>query len=541
MQFIKTLTDAEAYQSLRKTSLTVGGSLCTVGGFIADVLQPVAPFANYLFLLSLACLAVIGVLFVRGNKNLLGALAISALACGVFGLISLVQTGDTAQDNGIIASTVPAVASLQESLGIIDRKLDALKDDTESIKASTARLEQTTESMMASLQAMRDDIGRGGLIANPQSPEAHYHNARVHELGGNYSAARRSYLAYFRSDLPILDPHLRFIEFLKVQEGTAGARETYNAVTAGSDGAMPTYARLLLRPPAQRIAGLRQYLQDNPDFAPAAYHLSLEYSELRLGSQTLADQRQELAYLQAFQSIDAAGGLLRYMVDQQLVAQWRADAEARLLALSASDGALQNPVTLSWMPHNTGWNGSLQIGEPVQDIQWNIKGQSRPTSTGSSGYTDPATGQPAARMFFSLPKNQQQAVIEIRYTDRSGNQQGPFEFTFEPQRQSEDAGRRTLEMTPTAWLAFRDYDGNTLLYFTHLMTYRGAIESIRYGLDRDTPDQSFRFPPWNKPGIAPLDGSTPMFIKVGRSTRYATVQLTYRNGEKSPIVRIDRG
>jgi hypothetical protein len=303
------------------------------------------------------------------------------------------------------------------------------KGNTETIKASTARLEENSESMMASLHAIRDGIGQGGLIDNPQSPEEHYHNARVNELSGNYSGARRSYLEYFRSDLAMLDPHLRFISFLKVQEGTAGARETYSTVTAKSTIPIPAYARLLMRDPGQCSDGLRQYLQEHPEFAQAAYHLSLEYSERRLGSQTLSDKRQELSYLKSFAQIDAAGGLLRYMVDQELVSEWREDAEERRRALegNATDNLLENPVSLSWMSHNAGWNGNIQLSEPVQDIQWNIKGRSQPTST---GYNDPATGKPAPRTFFSLPTNHKESVIEIQYTDLSGAQQGPFEFVL---------------------------------------------------------------------------------------------------------------
>jgi len=536
------MTEADTFQNLRKTSLTVGGGICTAGGFVADVLQPIAPFAYYLLLISLAGLAIVLLLFLRGNKNLLGALVMTAMASGVFGLLTLLQLGDESQDSGIVASTVPAFASLQQSLGIIDQKLDAIKDDTESIKASTARLESSAEAMMASLDAIREGAGKGGLIAKPDSPEAHYHNARANELSGNYSAARRSYLEYFRGNLPVLDPHLRFTAFLKVQEGTAGARETYNTVTANSASTIPAYVRILLREPGQRTSALQNYLEEHPAFAPAAYHLSLEYSQRRLGSQTLSDKRQELKYLKAFQQIDAQGGLLRYMIDQELVTQWREDAEARRILLedSASGGLLENPVSLNWMAHNAGWNGNIQISEPVQDIQWNIKGQSEPRSTGSSGYNDPTTGKPAPRTFFSLQKNQKKSVIEIRYTDIAGAQQGPFEFNFEPQKETQDVGRRTLEMTETAWLGFRDYDGKRLLYFSHLMVYRGALDKIEYGLNRATPNERFKFPAWNKPGIALIDAKTPAYIKVPKSTSYATVQLTYKNGDKSPIVRFDR-
>ena len=46
----------------------------------------------------------------------------------------------------------------------------------------------------------------GGLVANPQTPEDFYHNARIHELGGDYGNARQAYLKFFSFGLDKLDP-----------------------------------------------------------------------------------------------------------------------------------------------------------------------------------------------------------------------------------------------------------------------------------------------------------------------------------------------
>ncbi|MEM1082030.1 MAG: hypothetical protein AAGH65_10660, partial [Pseudomonadota bacterium] len=84
MKYVKAMTDAEAFQSLRNSMLAVGGSVCTLGGFVADVLQPIAPFAYYLFLIAAACFLVLLVLYLRGRKQLLGAMALSGLAGAIF-------------------------------------------------------------------------------------------------------------------------------------------------------------------------------------------------------------------------------------------------------------------------------------------------------------------------------------------------------------------------------------------------------------------------------------------------------------------------
>lgn len=159
---------------------------------------------------------------------MLGALILSAISCCATGAFTVLQHGEKSGEIGIVASTVPAIAALQKQLGIIEEKLDDIKRDTESIKDSTTRIESKSDKLLESLDTIKEGVENAssdGIIKNPASPEEYYHNARIQELGGDYAAARRSYLEYFKSDLPQIDPHLRFISFLKVQEGTAGHRK----------------------------------------------------------------------------------------------------------------------------------------------------------------------------------------------------------------------------------------------------------------------------------------------------------------------------
>tara|TARA_R110001599_G_scaffold242682_1_gene442340 strand:- start:667 stop:2298 length:1632 start_codon:yes stop_codon:yes gene_type:complete len=540
MSVLQSFTNRAVFQSLRSTTLAITGSACTIGGLVADVLQPIAPFASYLFGLSALGFVLLFILYRRGNEELLGAVAFTGIAAGVFGLIVLFQSGEDAEETGFIAAAVPGIAELQSRLGIIDAKLDGIAEDTQSLRESAARLEGSSAQVLRTLEEMRENFASGGVIDNPRSPEDHYHNARLQELGGDYAAARRSYISYFRSDLPLLDPHLRFLAFLKVQEGTAGARETYTTLMAGKENGMPAYVRLLLLEAPQRVLALENHAEQHPDFAPVYYHLSEDVSARRLGFQTLADKRAERRYLQQFQAADEAGGLLKYMIDQALVEQWRNDASERLQALHAlGDGTLENPVSLSFAVNNAGYTAQVAIAEPALEVLWNLQGSPEPRSTGDSGGINPQTGKPTPKLFFNLPAGQPDSTIEVRYRDLRGSLQGPYSFEFKGRKQSEDANQRVLESTTTSWVSFRDYDGKRLLYFTHLMSYRGSIEKIQYGLNTAQPNRNFRFPSWRKPGLAPIDAKTPLHITVPRSTRYVTVQLTYKNGEKSTVQRFD--
>ncbi|MDP5071951.1 MAG: hypothetical protein NWQ45_13720 [Congregibacter sp.] len=543
MSVVESLTNRAVFQSLRNTTLAITGSACTIGGLVADVLQPVAPFASYLFAIAAFAFIILFVIYRRGNDELLGAVAFAGVAAGVFGLIVIFQSGDEAEESGFVAATFPGIAQLQASLGIIDAKLDNIAKDTQSLRESADRLEDNSTRVLRTLEEMRASFASGGLIDKPRSPEDHYHNARLQELGGDYSAARRSYIRYFSSDLPLLDPHLRFLAFLKVQEGTAGARESYATLMAGKDEGIPAYVRLLLLDVPQRVPALEAYAAGHPDFAPVFYHLSEDVSLRRLGFQTLANKRSERDYLRDFQAADAAGGLLKHIIDQSLVEEWREDAVARLAALEGgATGMLDKPVALSFGVNNAGYTGTVTIAEPALEILWNATrgtGATDPRSTGDSGTTNPQTGKPMPQMFFNLPANQPNTNIEIRYRDANGILQGPFTFDFQATQQSTDANQRILESTTTSWVSFRDYDRKRLLYFTHLMSYRGSIKKIEYGLNSDTPTKSFRFPVWRKAGMAPIDANTPMYIDVPRSTRYVTVQLTYKDDSKSLIQRFD--
>lgn len=539
MSVIQSLTNRAVFQSLRNTTLAITGSVCTVGGLIADVLQPIAPFASYLFAIAALAFVVLLALYRRGNEELLGAVAFAGVTAGVFGLIVLFQSGEEAEERGFVAAAVPGIAQLQASLGIMDAKLDSIAADTQSLRESADRLEDNSAQVLRTLEEMRASFASGGLIDKPLTPEDHYHNARLQELGGDYSAARRSYINYFRSDLPLLDPHLRFLAFLKVQEGTAGARETYATLMTGKDDGVPAYVRLLLLEPLQRVPELEKYAQQHPDFAPVFYHLSEDVSQRRLGFQTLANKRAERDYLGKFQAADEAGGLLKHVIDQALVEEWRDDAAVRLQALNGlGEGILENPVSVAFGVNNSGYTGTVSIAEPALEVLWNV-GNSDPRSTGASGAINPQTGKPMPQMFFNLPTNQRNSSIEISYRDVNGGLQGPFSFDFKAKQQSEDANQRILESTTTSWVSFRDYDRKRLLYFTHLMSYRGSIKSIRYGLNSAQPTKNYRFPAWRKAGLAPIDAKTPMYIKVPRSTRYVTVQLTYKDGEKSAVQRFD--
>ncbi len=304
----------------RKTGAVAGGYM-GLFGFIADFLSPIAPFSSYLFFASAFMVVFILIIMVVKStlqEKIAPALVVSITLLVISGSLYAVQeepeTGST--NYGVLATQIPALQTLQSSLGLIQEDVAAIRKSTENIDKTTARTEQvvkqveintkeTTEATKKVAEAVEESTKQivgsleeiqkgftsltqaGGVIPNPTRPEQFYHNARIQELGGDYGNARKSYNKYFTFKLDFIDPHLRYQSFLKIQEGRAGAREIYSYLYENDPRPIVEYARILLFDAPQRTQMLEDFITSNPDFAPAYYELSKEFSEDRKGSQTL--------------------------------------------------------------------------------------------------------------------------------------------------------------------------------------------------------------------------------------------------------------
>jgi hypothetical protein len=531
----------------------VFGPIGAVGGFISDVVQPLAPLASYVFWLSLAATAglIIGVLVVRGMRaRLVPPLVLTASFLVFSGAILLFQSKET-EAKGVLATNFPFVAELQQTLGVIQKDVAEIKETTRKTAEAVSRVEDTTKSIAqssqkiaTSLEAIKDGFAglnkAGGIIQNAQRPEEHYHNARLYEQGGDFGNARRSYNAFFAFKLDFLDPHLRYQAFLKVQEGRAGAREIYATMYEQDRRPLIDFARILLGDAPQRIELLKTFLASNPEFAPGYYELSQEYSTARKGTQSLGDKQAELAALERFKALDGQGKLVRYFMDQTAVAAWLDDADKRLkaLALLKQSGAGQAP-TMSAMRSNSDWTLTLSFREIPKEVFYRLEGEESFRSLGFNEYiTNPTTGLKIPKMFLTLRPNAGKTRIDVKYTDVGDETRGPFTLVFDPAAELVAFQKKVLDTTKNGWLAFRDYDGRVLLYFSQLVSWRCAIDKVAYGIDTDATPSTFPLEPCDPKDPNVVKGQTE--IEVPAKTRYASVRLTYKDGTTSETVRIDR-
>jgi TolA-binding protein len=588
-----------AAQGLLRASLVRSGKwasgIAFAGGLVADVLTPLAPFAAYISMAAAVAALVLAIAIAfrlmvvdKGLPALVFAATVAAISGGIY---TLAQQNEA--EEGLIAGLVPAIAELQKSMGIVTArveeiqqtvtetqqtveevkktteevaalqevqgaKTDRLQDTAEDLakkteeivagqaaqQATTEKLVDSTEKIAASIETIADGFAalasQGGIIADPKTPQDHYHNARVHELTGDMLNARRSYLAFADFDVDAIDAYIRFAKLLRVQDGRAGAREVFGVLAEKNKSLSVKLVHAMQFDDAQRLERVRNFVAANPDFAPAYFVYSEEFSADRLGAQSLADKRNEAEALTRFLSYENDGGLLKFYIDHTLLAEWIERANLRLTALgNVTDPSLFMPKLIS-QRSNQGWMVTVTLSEPATAISWRLGTDGPFTDTGFLQMNDQTTGKPMPNPSFALPSDAKATIIGVRYRDIRGNEAGPFDIAFAPEASLQDQNKQILDQFWTSWIAFEASGNVGNVYFTHLMSYRCAIKEAKYGVNGAAPSTALKLPACNMEDPYALpDGFLP-FFKVGNDVTSMSVQLTYVDGTQSTVREFNR-
>lgn len=406
----------------------------------------------------------------------------------------------------------------------------------------TTQLAKDSGSLEKIAQRFESLSTNGGLITNAKTPEEHYHNARIHELGGNFAAARQEYAQYLSANLEALDPWLSYSAMLKAAEGKAGAVEAMRYFADKLKPKTVSYetALALLEDGEARLKKLQALAEKNPDFGPLFWLISQEYSEARRGDQTLADQRAEKEWLEKFRAAHAAGKFEKYFLDKKEAQKWLTEADARWAKLTSTpERVLENPVTLTAQQSNSGWAIIFTLTDfKAKELFYKLDGKGDFQSTGQLPMKNAQTGLPMINTFVPLPNLAPgEHTVEVKYVDKNEKTNGPYTLKFSTGDEQLAQGKMALNMTAGSWLSFRDYEGKVLLYFTHLLSYRPIIKEIRYSLNSDKVDQIYKFKPSDKMYIS---GDELPFIYVPEASQFASVQVTYKDGTTSPVQKIQR-
>ncbi|PCD77057.1 hypothetical protein [Pseudothioclava arenosa] len=98
--------------------------------------------------------------------------------------------------------------------------------------------------------------------------------------------------------------------------------------------------------------------------------------------------------------------------------------------------------------------------------------------------------------------------------------------------------RPILEATQSSWVALREYEGQDLLYFTHLLAWRCGLSEIRYGLNDAPPETVFAMEPCHLDTAQPnaITGADIYLIESLGSVQSVSVEIIYDDGA---VARMD--
>ena len=443
-------------------------------------------------------------------------------------------TEDVAEKTDEIKKTTDHVAEQNTAIAASQEKQQL---QAEKLQATTEKIAVSIETIASGFEKLAQ---QGGIIADPQRPDEFYHNARLHELSGDMLNARRAYLAFAAFDIDAVDPYLRFATLLRVQDGKAGAREVFGALAEKGKSPALKLVHLLQFDDQQRLDKLNAFISANPESGPAYYLLAEEFSEDRLGVQTLADKRAEATALDKFLTYEKDGGLLKYFIDHALLADWLEHSRQRLAALGDVLDPSRFIPKLIPTRSNQDWMFTVSLPEPATGISWRLGKEGSFTETGFLAMNDQTTGKPMPNPSFALPATTPAGILAIKYLDLRGRETGPFDISFDPATMLQEGNKQILDQFWTSWIAFDASGNHGLVYFTQMLSYRCAIKEVRYGLNGGSLEKAIDMPPCNdKDPYAIPDNFLPYF-KVGDDVSSMLVQITYADGTQSPVREFKR-
>ena len=137
------------------------GLISIIGGFITDVLQPIAPFSSYIFYAATVATLILFLTFLfkstlreKLSNSLLLALSIMIIT----GAISLLQKYSDNDKKGVLANNFKIFEKFQNQLGIIETQILEIKDISIENLEETKKLSEQIEESKKELEKKIDKI-----------------------------------------------------------------------------------------------------------------------------------------------------------------------------------------------------------------------------------------------------------------------------------------------------------------------------------------------------------------------------------------------
>ena len=133
-----------------RNNTAIFGLISIIGGFVTDVLQPIAPFSSYIFYVSSVAALIIFLAFLFKStlrEKLSNSLLLALSIMIVTGSISLLQKYSDNDKKGVLANNFKIFEKFQNQLGIIETQILEIKDISIENLEETKKLSELIENL----------------------------------------------------------------------------------------------------------------------------------------------------------------------------------------------------------------------------------------------------------------------------------------------------------------------------------------------------------------------------------------------------------
>lgn len=502
---------SEHAKALWKQAAPVATPVASICGFCADVLAPLGPIVLYLALFTGSVCVISGIIWYGvKRRQIIDALADGKITSDEYEHFTLSSSWPTVFAFCFVSSLIMTVffgaqkvfASDPPGTGILASNFLAVEELQKrllNIEQGNQRIEKSVEGLHAKLDSLTEKLGQldkeSEIIEFPKGPEDHYLNARMFEMRNDHAKARQSLLEYMKSDLLYLDPHLSLTGILKLQDGRQSAHETYSMFLRNPNPSA-LLARGLLLDREARIKALEQIVKDFPEYGPAHYYLSKEFSAPEEGQQTLENLKREREALESFRALSDRGLFSKYFIDKRIALSLESEGNLRLRKFATmSDAYLNAKAKMTFLPKEDGWEAIIVLPYDGAEVFVKMPGDSEYVSTGFGATRSPATGRPLPNTVVSLNHMKSKGVISLKYKDNQGHEQGPFDTEFDPVKEFVEFAKKTMPKEPQELAPVHRWKDKKMVTLVQILMFRKAIAKLAVGPDPEHIEQNLKLPP----------------------------------------------
>ena len=524
-------------QAFNKSAAPLG-IIGAVGGFISDVMAPLAAIAPWVAGLSFLVFIGTVVSYLRmrqkpgiqiGETLMPAVMVIAAGSTIIFALWgALIANGP---DNGYLAENIDPIAQLQASVLGLEEDIAEIQETTNEIQETTEEIQENVADTAVQIEEIATTQADGfaniqeafavlienqTLVDNPQTPQEWYSNARIYQLRGDTANAIAAYEGYFDYELDYVDPYYEYTNLLKSTEGIARTRQIINdQLNQQPDSlTLDLMAALLLDTYSETSSRLELLAQRAPDYGPVFYELGEAYtSQLRENlTQNLIDQ-QDVAFSTLF-ALEENQQFSSYFIDKSLAQEILDESQGNydlfqnvtMLELDFISFISYEGITISViLPENN-----------IQELRFSLDDPNPTNATGSS--TIGGVARPNSNIG-PIPLEMGEHTLYVQYTDATGVDSEIFTFDYV-------VDEIVVNYTQQPF----DFSSNGIPVIFTLATITAGPDDIltyKYSLDAPTLDQSVI-----GVGQAGVVQFNP--VEPGEHTLY--LQAVDGNGEETAVV-----